>query len=387
MKRVYLDIPGKRHSLYDELTSFPPDGYEYVREDTSWDRITKLLSHADFVYSLQKNLMARLLPVNLTKAYLERFKKLPANVDLTYSSGHVVFRREPWVVDMEFVTHLVGYDYTHFLMYKRYIEKALSSVYCRRIMPWTDAGKRTILATIGGNSILEKVETVHLAVRPKRFVKNYDKDEVKFLFVGSVNIPKDFEIKGGKEVLDAFCKLSKVYNNLELFIRSYVPSHIKRKFEGINNIRIVDEIIPWNDLEEEFKSSDIFLFPSHHTPGLAILDAMSYELPVITTDVWANPEMVVDGKNGFLVRKSEEIQYYKEGFIPNWSSPRTLRSIRKGTDPRLVGEIVEKASILIEDSALRKRMGKAGRQEIESGKYSIKRRNEKLKRIFDESTA
>jgi hypothetical protein len=31
-------------------------------------------------------------------------------------------------------------------------------------------------------------------------------------------------------------------------------------------------------------------------------------------------------------------------------------------------------------------MGKAGRWEIENGKFSLEKRNEKLKRIFDEAT-
>jgi glycosyltransferase involved in cell wall biosynthesis len=298
-----------------------------------------------------------------------------------------VFRREPWVVDLEFVTHLAGYDYGHFLRYRRYIEKALNSEYCKRIMPWTDAGKSTVLLAIHDSRIQEKVETVRLAVRPKSFVKNYDKDKIRFLFVGSINIPKDFEIKGGKEVLEAFSKLNTMYDNLELCVRSYVPRHIKRKYEGIKNIRIVDKVISRSGLGEEFKESDIFIFPSHNTPGLAILDAMSYELPVITTDVWANPELVIDGKNGFLVRKSERIKYYDDCFIPNWSSPGTMEAIRKGTDSRVVGDVVEKARVLIDDSNLRKRMGKAGREEIENGKHSIKTRNERLKRIFDNSTA
>ena len=58
----------------------------------------------------------------------------------------------------------------------------------------------------------------------------------------------------------------------------------------------------------------------------------------------------------------------------------------KITDPKVVEEFVKKTSILIEDGELRRRMGRTGRQEIEVGKFSIKKRNEKLKKIFDEAT-
>jgi glycosyltransferase involved in cell wall biosynthesis len=386
MKKIYLDAVGKTHSLYNEIINYPPEGYEFIGEHVFWDKTSKGISNIDFIYSFQKNTLNKLIPVNLIKANLERFKKIPEEVNLTYSSGHLVFREEHWVVDLEFVTHLAGYSYRHFKRYKRIIEKVLRSENCMKIMPWTDAGKKTIFLTIKDKEILDKVETVHLAVHKKNFTKQYDKDEIKLLFVGSANIPKDFEIKGGKEVLEAFSQLNQKYDNLELVIRSYVPQNIKEKYKKIKNIKIIDKIIPWAELEQEFKSSDIFLFPAHNTPGLAILDAMSYGLPVIITDVWANSELVSDGKTGFVIKKSEEIQYYIENFIPNWSASESLKTIKKMTNPKVVKELVEKTSILIEDESLRKLMGKAGRQEIETGKFSIVKRNEKLKNVFDEAT-
>lgn len=384
MRRIYLDIAGKTHSLYTSLINYPPYGYEFVTESGSWDRTSKYISNIDLAYYFQKNVGSKLVPMNLTKAYFDRFKKLPENTNLIYSSGHLVFRKEPWVVDLEFITHLSGYNYGHFRRYKSIIERSLKSENCKRIMPWTDAGKETIFRTINDDAILDKVETVNLAVGAKKFVKRHNNDKITILFVGSINIPKDFDIKGGKEVLEAFAQLNKKYDNIDLTIRSFVPEHTKQKYKNINNIHIIDEIIPWDALEKEFQSADIFLFPSHHTPGLAILDAMSYELPVITTDVWANPEMVKDGETGFLVNKSKKIDYYIENFIPNWSSPKSLQIIKNIIDPEVVNEIVEKASILIEDENLREKMGKAGRREIENGIFSIKKRNEKLKEIFDE---
>ena len=40
---------------------------------------------------------------------------------------------------------------------------------------------------------------------------------------------------------------------------------------------------------------------------------------------------------------------------------------------------------MIEDSSLRKKMSKASRKLVESGKFSIKYRNKKLKNIYNES--
>jgi len=386
MKRIYLDFHGKQHSLYINLINYPPEGYEFVSNATPLSKFTKLASSISFVPKLMMNSINRIIPISILKPYLERNSKLPSDIKLIYSSGHVIFKEISWVVDLEFVTHLGGYDFRLFNRYKRTIKKALESENCKKIMPWTDAGKKTIFLTINNKEILDKVETVHLAVHKKNFAKQYNKDKIKILFVGSQNLPKDFDIKGGKEVFETFNILNKQYNNLELAVRSYVPKNLKTKYSKFKNVKIIDQIVPWSVLGEEFKSADIFLFPAHNTPGLAILDALSYELPVITTDVWANPELVKDGETGFIIKKSDKIQYYIENFIPNWSAPESLKIIKETINPKVVNELVEKTSILIEDESLRRRMGKAGRQEIESGTFSIEKRNAKLERIFDDAT-
>jgi glycosyltransferase involved in cell wall biosynthesis len=385
MKRIYLDFHGKKHSLYDNLMNYPPNGYEFITDFTALSKFTKSASSVSFIPNLLMGSMNRLIPISIIKPYLERNCILPSDINLIYTSGHVIFKDVPWVVDLEFVTHLAGYNLNLLKRYKEIIEKVLESENCKRIMPWTDAGKKTIVLTFDSEKIQEKVETVYLAVPPKNFVKKHNKDKIKILFVGSQNLPKDFDIKGGKEVFEAFRILNTRYDNLELTVRSYVPKQIKTNYSKFRNIKIIDRIVPWNILEEEFKSADIFLFPAHNTPGLAILDAMSYELPVITTDVWANSELVKNSETGFIIKKSDKIQYYVENFIPNWSAPETLNMIKKIINPEVVKALVEKTSILIEDENLRKRMGKAGRQEIERGKFSIEQRNEKLKVVFDES--
>lgn len=387
-KKIYLDIAGRMHSLYKELVSNPPAGYEFITQGTAWDKVSRAATRVDVIYSFQERILNNIIPMNLAKAYLERFKKPPEGTDLTYATGHLVFREEPWVIDLEFVTQLAGYNIKHFKRYKKSIERVLSSDGCKRIICWTEAGKKTVLANMNCKGFEHRVEVVPLTVPKKNFTKDFsDKGKVKLLFVGSANIPGEFEYKGGKEVLEAFVRLREKYPSVELVIRSDMPQQIRYKCQGLDNLKLIDGIIPWEQLEEEFKSADIFLFPSYSTPGLALLDAMSYELPVITTDVWANPEMVEDEKTGFTIRKSEKVQYYAENFVPIWNynpASRFMKSI-KTVDPKVVQELVEKTSFLIENEELRRRMGKAGRREIETGKFSIEKRNKKLKRIFDEA--
>ena len=76
--------------------------------------------------------------------------------------------------------------------------------------------------------------------------------------------------------------------------------------------------------------------------------------------------------------------YAKQGKL---KAMREFDEAIKILDPKVTQDLVEKTSTLIEKEELRRRMGEAGRQEIETGKFSIEKRNEKLKRIFDEATA
>lgn len=388
-RKIYLDVAGRTHSLYKNLVLYPPEGYSFRVDESLWGKTSQTVATTTPILHFIQKTLGKVVPLNLAKAYLERFKKPPEGTSLTYATGHLVFRKEPWVVDLEFVTQLAGYNIKHFKRHRRLIEKTLASEHCKKIICWTEAGKRTVLENMHCGGFENKVEVVPLAVPRKEFTKDYsDKRRVRLLFVGSANIPTgEFEYKGGKEVLEAFIILLKRYPQIELIVRSSIPEQVKVKYGGLDNLTIIDKIIPWEQIEQEFKAADIFLFPAHNTPGLAVLDAMSYELPVITTDVWANPEMVEDGKTGFVIRKSERVRYYAENFIPIWSyhtGSQFMKSI-ESSDPEVVAELVQKTSFLIENEDLRRRMGKAGRQEIETGKFSLDRRNEKLKRIFDEA--
>jgi glycosyltransferase involved in cell wall biosynthesis len=55
-------------------------------------------------------------------------------------------------------------------------------------------------------------------------------------------------------------------------------------------------------LEELYSRADIFVFPSlWESFGMVLVEAMSYSLPIVATDVGAIPYLVKDGQNGFLV--------------------------------------------------------------------------------------
>lgn len=386
LRNIFLDAQWKVHSLLRELVNYPPQGYEFVYPEPSVDRFFTFISELRFSY-LMEVFLEEGFPLVLIKSYLDKFLKKPPNgVDLTYSFEHLVFREEPWVLHTGDFTNFIGGDFARFKRYKKIIERVLSSRYCKAILCQSFHVKKLFLLNLDCSKFMDKLFVVHIAVRSKDFIKRYNDDKVKLLFVNSANTPGQFEAKGGLLALEAFNILCSKYDNIELVIRSDVSNDVTKKYSGLGNVRFIEKIIPWKELEREFMTADIFFLPSHHTPGQVILDAMSYELPIITTDSYANSELVEEGKTGFLIKKSEHVPYYR-GHVPNINFTRTfMRSIKK-VDPEVVGDLVKKTSVLIEDATLRRDMGRAARWEVERGKFSIEQRNEKLKRIFDQAVA
>jgi glycosyltransferase involved in cell wall biosynthesis len=384
-KTVYFEPGWKLHSSYSSLIESPPDGYEFKLNLGLDNKLFRTLSTYDTAYFLQQKILSRFLPVNIIKSRLERFKKIPLGVDLTYACGHMVFRKEPWVVDLEYVSLLAGYASNRFGRYKSTVEKALAADYCKGIICWSEAGAKTVTLSLANPALEKKIHVVPRVPRSRNFIKQPNKDIVKLLFVNSANIPGQFFYKGGLIVLAAFEMLCKKYNNLELIMRSDMPQNLKIKFRRVKGVRIIDKVIPWEEMEQIFMSADIFLFPAHCSQDLVVLDAMSYELPVIITDLMANGEVVENGKTGIFINPSKHVPYFLKNFIPSSGTPAFEKAIRS-VDPEMVEELVQQASRLIENPDLRTKMGKAGRWEIDHGKFSIAKRNEKLKEIFDKAT-
>ena len=388
-KKIYFEPAGRIHSSQQELIDYPPDGYQFITSETLLD-MTIVDSDIMF-HKLRLQVLDRLMPLNLAKARLDTLiRKIPEDIDLIYAYNHPVFRKKPWVVNVEWAHVLIGRDMRHFTRYKGSVERLLASEYWKKILTWTEIAKKSILLNFRCAAFEHKIEVLPPAVHRKDFIKDYSEDKVRLLFIGSANDPEDFEAKGGKETLQAFTILSRKYDNLELIIRAKLPDHIRSKYAGTSNIKIIEEILPWQLLEEEFKQADIFIFPSHLLQNTVVLDAMSYELPVVATEIGASGgEYVEDGVTGFIVASSERVPYFMANFILTSETIYRSQLIKatQSVEDRVVDELVAKTSLLIENPDLRRKMGKAARREVNHGRFSIGERNKRLKRIFDEATS
>ena len=381
------------HTLFDSILEYPPEDYSFIysqEKNTSKMRIRdkRIAKRITNGLSLKTNYVINFLDWQF-RWYLNYFFKETRNeADLIFSAHRPILKKTPWVVMIEHVGDFcpVYYDLQHLRYYKPLIEKILSSNYCKKIMPYLDTEKKTLTTYLDCTNFESKIEVVNLAILPKIFKKKYGKDRITLLFLGTVHkqvITETFERRGGREVLEAFNILDNKYDNLELIIRATIPLYARHKYSKIltkDNVKIFEHILSFEQFGYIMENSDILLHPGVDTPALTFLDAMSYEMPIVTTNWRGNFEMVKNGETGFLIRQPYHI---KPGYL--FTSNTMKKILMRGPYKYVINDLVEKTSILIQDKNLRKKMGIAARKEIERGKFSIKNRNKKLKCIFDES--
>ena len=96
---------------------------------------------------------------------------------------------------------------------------------------------------------------------------------------------------------------------------------------------------------ELYMGSDIFLLPTYaEALPIALLEAMSYGLPVITTPVGAIPEVIEDGVNGFLI-KPGDAKALSEWIITLIERPEFREMMGKNNIQRINAEFTQEKMI------------------------------------------
>lgn len=387
---VYLSPLWKLHVGYHltELAQYPPEGYRFLLpRRRPGVGVFDLFSKLPIALSLLHG-ASRFAPVNLLKPALEARLGGPPAAALTYCCHHVSFDQRPWVIEMDAVWDPIGPDPRQFRRYWPRVQSILASEACRGVLVFSEFSRRTLLS-ISRPELGDKVVVLPRAVHVKERLARPARRAFNLLFVGSANVAGMFEMRGGKEVLEAFRRLARQYKDVTLTIRSGMPGRLLRRYRDLlesDRLTYLAGPLSAGALDALYREADALLMPGHYDNWLVVLEAMSYGLPVITTDLFASPERVIEGCNGFLVRPSKHVPYFQDGLPLFGPTPAFQRGVRH-VDEDTVADVVEKTARLIEDRALATRMGEAARREVESGRFSIANRNRVLKDVFDAAIA
>ncbi len=161
-------------------------------------------------------------------------------------------------------------------------------------------------------------------------------DECRLLFVGV-----KWARKGGDIAVETLIRLREMGIRAQLTICGCVPPGGLR-VPGLQVIPFLDKNDPAQRkrLTELYLTSHFFLLPSRsECYGVAFCEANAFGLPIITTRTGGVPEIVEEGKNGFMLPMSARGPEYADLISRIWRDPgcylKLVRSSRSAFEERL----------------------------------------------------
>lgn len=160
----------------------------------------------------------------------------------------------------------------------------------RRLLPWSQPARESLVKDYGLPVTRIQNLPPSIDLPPRAEAIRPAKSRPQILFVGG-----DFRRKGGPLVLECFHQHFASTCELHLVTQANLPAE-----PGVFVHRnIVPHSAAW---QERWEQADVLVFPSAlETFGIVILEAMAFEVPVITSDAGAARQLTRNGTTGWLL--------------------------------------------------------------------------------------
>lgn len=256
----------------------------------------------------------------------------------------------------------------------------LASDRCRRVLALSEIAARTLkrnLADLGVTEVAAKVSIFRgavlsmPAVGEREAASRLDGGPLRVLFVG-----RDAFGKGLLPALDALDECLAQGASIEATVvcnfetRDYIS-----KGRHVDTAALIHRMgrsphithhhrLPNRAIHDLMRSHDVLVFPTlDESLGWVAVEAAMAGMPVIATDIYAIPELVLHGKTGFLIplRKNESARWvglWMEGAVFDQEVAHTFATIRE----HLVRHLLH----LAENPRLIHAMGLAGKAHMEA---------------------
>jgi glycosyltransferase involved in cell wall biosynthesis len=214
----------------------------------------------------------------------------------------------------------------------------------------------------------DKIRVIHNGVDVNKFQPASDKrktkkelgfnpDDIAILSVGRL-----YARKGLFTLIESMSLVTRKFKSAKFIIAGKgLSNEMKKLVSYATKLGVKDNIVftgyfPDKKLPKLYQAADVFAFSTfYENLPFAVLEALSTGLPVVTTRVGGIPEMVEDGKNGFLVEPfnsrelADRILYYLEH--PVVASEMALLS-RKTVEKQFDWRLIVKKVVKVYDEAL-----------------------------------
>ena len=207
----------------------------------------------------------------------------------------------------------------------------------------------------------EKVTVIHNGIDPEFYKPTFDNQllstyginpNIPFvLFVGRIT-----RQKGISQLISA----AKYFNdNCQIVLCAGAPDtlEIAKETEELiadlkaqrDGVILISEMLPREKIKVLYSHARVFACPSLYEPfGIINLEALSCETPVVGSAVGGIPEIIQEGKTGYLIAL--------ENVSRTDFNPKKPEAFQKN--------FAEKINQLLDDENLAKQMGKAGRERV-----------------------
>jgi glycosyltransferase involved in cell wall biosynthesis len=246
-------------------------------------------------------------------------------------------KRRPVLLSKRVGSYLKKKDFFHRITY-RYVD---------RVLAISEVIRHNVIETLPVPA--DRVLTLHDAIDTRRFApergdrarvrKEFGYDEKVFLvgFVGRFSPGK-----GHEEFLQAAALLKERFPSVRYLIVGEASHGEERFTEGIHALARelgIERIVRFagfrKDIPDVMASFDLFAFPSHaESFGIVLIEAMAMERPVVSSNCDGVLDIMVNGETGLMV------------------------------PPRNAPALADALAKLLEDPALRARMGAAARHRV-----------------------
>ncbi len=248
-------------------------------------------------------------------------RTLVSTVHSTWKGEAEAIRNEPFSRLNSNEQFMVSFNWLLRFFEERMIERskkliAVSDFTKRELMQYYNVNEGMISVIHNGVDV-NKFKPAGDKIKAKRDMGFNPEDEV-ILSVGRL-----YARKGLFTLIESMALVTRKFKNAKFIIAGKgLSNEMKKLVRYATKLGVKENIVftgyfPDEKLPKLYQAADIFAFSTfYENLPFAVLEALSTGLPVVTTNVGGIPEMIEDGKNGFLVEPSnsqalaDRIVYY-----------------------------------------------------------------------------